>query len=94
VRPKTLLRWIAGTLLITAAVLYAGDFAWFEYRMRNPKPSDPLETITFYYATDIKGGKVEIFDTQPQSATCVHSIFPHGGYTPCWRFDRSGIKRI
>ena len=74
--------------------MYTGDFAWFEYRMRNAKPNDPLETMTFYYETDIKGSKTEVFFDQPQTATCVHSIFPHGGYQPCWRFNRSGIQRI
>ena len=93
-RPKTLWAWIVGILIGLAALLYAGDFAWFAYRMRNAKPNDPLETVTFYYATDVKGGKVEIFYDQPQTQTCVHSIFPHGGYMPCWRFNRSGIQRI
>jgi hypothetical protein len=94
VRPKTLLSWIAAIPIGLAALLYAGDFAWFEYRMRNAKPNDPLETVTFYYATDVKGGKVEIFYDQPQTQTCVHSIFSHGGYTPCCRLNRSGIQRI
>jgi hypothetical protein len=94
VRPKTLLSWIAAILIGLAALSYAGDFAWFEYRMRNAKPNDPFETVTFYYATDVKGGKVELFYDQPQTQTCVHSLFPHQGYTPCWRFNRSGIQRI
>lgn len=92
--PKTVLKASLATLLIAAAVLYAADFAWFEYRLHNAKPKDPLETMTFYYATDVKGGKVEVFFDQPQTQTCVHSIFPHGGYKPCWRFSRSGIQRI
>jgi hypothetical protein len=94
VRPKTLLAWIAGVLMALAAVVYAGDLVWFEYRMRNAKPNDPLETVTFYYATAMKNGKVEVFYNQPQMQTCVHGLFPHQGYTPCWRFNRSGIKRI
>jgi hypothetical protein len=94
VTPKTLFRWTAGALIALAALLYAGDFLWFEFRMRNARPNDPLETVTFYYATDIKGVKEEIFYDQPQTDTCVHSIFPHGGHKPCWRFNRSGIKRI
>lgn len=93
-RPKTLLAWIGGVLIALAALLYASDFAWFEYRMRNVKPNNPLETVTFYYATAMKNGKVEIFYDQPQAQTCVHSIFPHRGYTPCWRLNRSGIQRI
>jgi len=92
--PKALLKWAAGIVLALAALLYAGDFAWFEYRMRNATPNDPLETVTFYYATDIKGGKEEIFYDQPQTQICVHSLFSHGGYMQCWRFNRSGIKRI
>jgi hypothetical protein len=94
VTPKAVLKAILAALVAAAVALYAGDFAWFEYRMQNAKPNDPLETMTFYYATDIKGGKVEVFDDQPQTAICVHSIFPHGGYKPCWRFGPSGIVRI
>jgi hypothetical protein len=94
VRPKTLLAWIGGVLIALAGICYAADFVWFEYRVRNAKPNDPLETVTFYYATAMKNGKVEVFYDQPQKDTCVHSIFPHGGYRPCWRFDGSGIQRV
>jgi hypothetical protein len=94
VRPKTLLKWIAGVLVALAALVYTGDFLWFQFRVHNPKPNDPLETITFFYATGVKGGKVEVFDDQPQTQICVHSIFPHRGYRPCWRFNRSRIQLI
>lgn len=93
-RPKTLFAWIARVLVSLAALLYASDFAWFEYRVRHSRPNDPLETVTFYYATSMKNGKVEIFYDQPQTQTCVHAFFPHQGYRPCWRLGRSGIQRI
>ena len=93
-RPKTLLKWVGGVLVALAALVYAGDFVWFEFRIHNPKINDPLETITFFYATGVKGGKVEVFYDQPQTQICVHSIFPHGGYRPCWRFNRSHIQLI
>jgi len=93
-RPKTLLKWIAGVLIALAALVSAGDFLWFELRMYEPKQNDPVQTVTFFYATSVKGGKVEVFYDQPQTATCVHSIFPHRGYKPCWRFSRSGIQMI
>ena len=92
--PRALLRWIGGVLIALAVACYAGDFLWFEYRMHNAKPNDPLEMLTVYNATVMKNGKLEVFDAQPQTQTCVHSIFPHGGYRPCWRFDRSGIQRV
>ena len=81
-------------LIALAALCYAADFVWFEYRMRNAKSNDPLQTLTFYYATAMKNGKVEVFYDQPQTQTCVHSLFSHGGYPPCWRFSRSGIQRV
>lgn len=92
--PKALLKLAVAIIAVAALVVYASDFAWFEYRIHNAKPNDPLQTLTFYYSTDIKGAKEEVFFDQPQKATCVHSIFPHGGYRPCWRFSRSGIQRI
>ena len=91
--PKAVLKLAVVILVAAAALSYAGDFAWFEYRVLKPKPNDPFETLTVYYATDVKGGKVEVFEV-PQLQTCIHSIFPHRGYRPCWRFDRSGVQRI
>lgn len=93
-RPKTLLKWIGAVLVALAGLVYAGDFVWFEFRIHNAKPNDPLETVTFFYATGVKGGKVEVFYDQPQTQICVHSIFPHQGYKPCWRFNRSHVQLI
>ena len=93
-RPKTLLKWIGGVLIALAGLVYAGDFVWFEFRIHHAKPNDPLETVTFFYATGVKGGKVEVFYDQPQTQICVHAIFPHRGYRPCWRFNRSHIELI
>lgn len=92
--PKTLLKWIGAVLFALAGLVYAGDFVWFEFRIHNAKPNDPLETVTFFYATGVKGGKVEVFYDQPQTQICVHSIFPHQGYKPCWRFNRSHVQLI
>jgi hypothetical protein len=75
-------------------IVYAGDYLWLRYRMLKPQPSDPFESVTFYYATAMKNGKVEVFYDNPQTQTCVHSLFPHAGYTPCWRFNRSDIKLL
>jgi hypothetical protein len=88
------LKWIGAVLFALAGLVYAGDFVWFEFRIHNAKPNDPLETVTFFYATGVKGGKVEVFYDQPQTQICVHSIFPHQGYKPCWRFNRSHVQLI
>jgi len=94
VRPKTLLAWSAGILLALAAATYAGDLASFEYRNWKPKANDPLETRIFYYSTLTKNGREEIFYDTPQTRTCVHSIFPHAGFPPCWYLGPSDLKRV
>ena len=76
------------------AVAYAGDYLWLHYRMRNVQPTDPFESVTFYYGTAMKNGKVEVFYGQPQTQTCVHALFPHASYTPCWYLQRHRIQQI
>jgi hypothetical protein len=68
---------------------YLGDFLWFRVRLIHPKPTDPLESFTGprVLAIPEKGGKTsyEIDRQNPeQTTTCVHSLFPHAGSSPCW----------
>jgi hypothetical protein len=57
--------------------------------MVRPRPNDPFETLTRTRVLAIpeKNGKVEFqIDAQKpvETLTCVHSLFPHFGDTPCW----------
>jgi hypothetical protein len=57
--------------------------------MIHPKPADPLESLKSLRVLAIpeKGGKTsyEIDQQNPeQTVTCVHSLFPHAGSSPCW----------
>ena len=81
---RTLLLLIAGL-----ALAYAGDSVWFRVRLIHRKPADPLESFTGprILAIPEKGGKTsyEIDQQNPeQTVTCVHSVFPHAGFAPCW----------
>ena len=72
-----------------AVILYAGDYLYFRFRMLHAKPADPLESLTALRVLAIpeKNGKTEYaVDSQnpEQTVTCVHAIFPHSGYSPCW----------
>jgi len=76
-------------VLAALAIVYCGDYAWFRIRMLHAKPSDPLESIKALRLLAIpeKSGKTsyEIDQVNPeQTITCVHSLFPHGGFSPCW----------
>ena len=70
-------------------VLYVGDYLYLRIRMRHPKPADPFETLKSLRILAIpeKNGKTEyeVDSLNPeQTVTCVHSLFPHFGYSPCW----------
>ena len=71
------------------ALVYSGDYLFVRIRMMHPKPADPFESIKNLRVLAIpeKNGKTEYeVDAQnpEQTVTCVHSLFPHGGFSPCW----------
>ena len=71
------------------ALLYAADYLYLRFRMLHPKAADPYESFKALRVLAIpeKNGKTE-YEVDPvnpeQTVTCVHSLFPHSGYLPCW----------
>jgi hypothetical protein len=89
VSPERIL--IAVALL--AASIYAYDYLSVRHRMSAQKPGDPFDVITYPHLLAIpqKGNRVEyaLDAISPwESEKCVHSLFPHFGYTPCWYINR------
>jgi hypothetical protein len=89
ISPRTLAKRIALSLLAVLALVYCGDFLYLRVRMLHPKAADPFETQTTLRVLAIpeKNGKTEFeVDSQnpQQTVTCVHSLFPHSGFSPCW----------
>jgi hypothetical protein len=81
------------TAASVAVLAYAGDYAVFRYRLSaNRQPFGQVTVIT-YYAVGEKGNKVEYIFNPPQAVTCVSSLFPHAGYTPCWYLERHKEQR-
>jgi len=75
--------------LTALVVLYTGDYLSVRVRMMHPRPADPFESIKSLRVLAIpeKNGKTEYeVDAQnpEQTVTCVHSLFPHSGFSPCW----------
>jgi len=89
----TLLRIVAALVLL-ALFVYAGDYV--SVRFKIPKGRDPFSTVTIQpmYAIHEKNGKTEYDYAQPETQVCVHSLFPHFGYSPCWYVNRHTEKRI
>ena len=85
---------IAIIALAAFAIVYGVDYALFQVKMSKNGGSAGLGSVTSYYGTALKDGKMEIFTDQPQVETCAHSVFPHSGYRPCWYASRNSVKPI
>jgi hypothetical protein len=85
---------IAIITLAAFAILYAADYAIFQHKLSTNGGTAALGTVTSYYGTVLKDGKMEIFTDQPLTETCAHSLFPHSGYRPCWYANRNNVKPI
>ena len=77
------------SIVLVLGLICSGDYLYVRIRMLHPKPTDPFESIKSLRVLAIpeKNGKTEYeVDAQnpEQSVTCVHSLFPHDGYSPCW----------
>jgi hypothetical protein len=75
-------------------VVYLCDYALLRHKMGTNGGAGALGTVTSYYGTALKDGKLEIFTDQPLTETCVHSLFPHAGLRPCWYASRNTVKPI
>jgi hypothetical protein len=78
--------------VVVAAVLYVFDYLIVKYRTAHGEAG--MGTVTVYLASAMKNGRVELYYQNPQAIACVHSLFPHMGYTPCWYLSRSPVKVI
>jgi len=89
IAPRHLLKRILIAAIAALALVFCGDYLSLRVRMLHPKPADPLESLKTLRVLAIpeKNGKTEyeVDARNPeQTITCVHSLFPHSGYAPCW----------
>jgi hypothetical protein len=83
---------IVALLLLLA--LYVGDYV--VVRVRIAKRIDPYGVVQVRrsYAVTMKNGKPEYFFESPADQTCIHSLFPHFGYPPCWYLRRRTTQQV
>jgi hypothetical protein len=93
-RLKAISLRIAGGLVLLALLTYAGDYLSVRYRI--PKGREQFSNVTIqpYYAIHEKNGRTEYDFAQAETQVCIHSLFPHFGYAPCWYVNRHTDKRI
>lgn len=81
-------------LVIAFAVVYAVDFGWTEYRAASGTEAFGSIQVERYYAVKQKDGKTEFMFDKPSKETCVNSIFPYWGHSPCWYLRRHALQRV
>jgi hypothetical protein len=75
-------------------VVYAGDFCSVRYKIPASRSQFGQVTVNTMYVIHVKGGKTQYQPGDQETDTCVHSLFPHMGFSPCWYATRHTDKLI
>lgn len=70
----------AGVVILAFLV----DYSVFRLRAFTGRQAYGSVVVRRYYAVLQKNGKTVFIFNPPEPWTCVNSLFPHGGYQPCW----------
>ena len=55
---------------------------------KDPSAAIGVVKVQPFYVIPHKDGKAELVFGDPVNQTCVHSLFPHLGYSTCWYLNR------
>lgn len=80
-------------VIAAAALAYGLDYAVFRIRVTTDRNAYGSVTVNHYYAVLQKNGKTQFIFDPPQAQTCVHALFPHEGWLPCWYLARHPDQR-
>lgn len=94
-------RWLTRVIVVglasalgLTALAYAVDYAVFRYRVATNRQPFGQITVMSYDAVPQKSGRTQFIFNPPEARTCVNSLFPREGYTPCWYLQRHTEQRI
>jgi len=80
--------------ILALAVVYIADYLSLRYKIPKGRAQFGVVKIQSYYAVGLKSGKTEFMFLGPKNQTCVNSLFPHFGASPCWYLKRKKVQRI
>jgi hypothetical protein len=92
---ESFLRRLSNAGLVLCALfiaLFAGDFLVLRIRVAAHGVASVTTEVTTFEAALLKDNKFNVYFDQPQSQTCVRSIFPWLGDDPCWYLQRHRVK--
>jgi len=82
------------SLAAMAALVYGGDYLLLRYRVAAKRNGFGSVTVRSYYAVQEKNNRTEYIFKGTEDQTCVHALFAHLGYAPCWYLSRHPEKQI
>ena len=88
------LLWVLAGVVALTCLAYLTDFAILRWKFKNKGDVFATVKISPYYAVPRKDHKVEFMFQDPVDETCVNSLFPHGGNTPCWYLRKHRERRV
>ena len=92
--PRKFTNWFLAIVVLAAALTYLCDFLYLRLKMANKNSTEAFGSVQFFPATQLKNGKLDIYIESPQTETCVHALFPHYGYNPCWYAKRNQVHVV
>jgi hypothetical protein len=94
VRVLRMLKWLAIAIAVASAALYAGDYFVAADRLGGATTANALGSVKTVptYVIPHKDGRAEIVVGEATVQTCIHALFSHFGYPPCWYLNRKQPK--
>lgn len=77
-------------LLVASPTIFLCDYFTLKY---SSQPTGSVQ-VQRYYAVTLKNKKTEFMFDPPEPETCVNSLFPHYGDSPCWYLARHKKQRV
>ena len=92
-----ILAWLRNGLIavfLGTALAYVVDYGVLRIRVLAGK--EPFDTVNVQpvYAVPQKDHRTEFLVGDAQNQTCVRSLFPHMGDSPCWYLQRHREQRV
>jgi hypothetical protein len=90
---KLILR-VAEIVLLAVVALYVGDYLSARYHIPGNRQTLSNVQVKTMWAVQMKNGHTDYSMGDTVTQTCVRSLFPQMGYTPCWYLNRHTTKVI
>jgi hypothetical protein len=78
--------------IVALALIWTIDVLRIRQLVRNGHGVSTVQ-VESVDAVTLKNGKTDIYVNPPQDVRCIESLFPHFGYSTCWKLRRNAQKQ-